>query len=217
MKQWILYVVLALAGCAQAPVPDWQQNTAAALDRYRMSLLAGDRNAAAGDFREALREAKRGGDISQLATVYLTQCALQQALLEFDSCPDYRALASLGTTAAHQAYFDWLQAAPALPDVPLLPAAYRELALHLEEKNPQAIHRIVSRIDTPVSRLIACGTVVKTGRADPALLQLAIETAARQGWKSAHLVYRKQLADVLEKAGRVEEAHQQRRLIEVLR
>jgi len=216
MKFLIFSVLLILlAGCVQAPLRDWEQNSAAALERYRQSLLVGDTSAAAGDFREALREAKRGGEVSLLAKVHLTQCALRQALLEFATCPDYRALAPLDQSALHQAYFDWLQAAPA--DARLLPVAYRELAARLQNPDAFDIATIIQRIDEPLARLIACATVVRAGREDAAVLHLATDTAARQGWKSAHLAFRRRLADYLEKTGRLQEARQERLLNEVLK
>jgi len=47
---------------------------------------------------------------------------------------------------------------------------------------PAAVRQIAS-IDDPLSLLIACGVWVKYLPVDESILQLAIDTAAKQGWR----------------------------------
>lgn len=215
MKPWIAALLLALAGCSPSPVQDWKRNAASALDDYRRHQLSGDREAAAADYREALREIKRGGDVVLLGKTYLARCALEHATLEFGGCPDYQALAAGDQTPANSAYYRLLQLAPQAGDEVLVPAAYRELvSILLRSGSPDAA--AVARIADPVSRLIACGLATKSGRTAAAVLELAIETAAYHGWKKAHLIYRERLAALQEGAGRLDEAQRLRRRNEVL-
>jgi hypothetical protein len=69
----------------------------------------------------------------------------------------------------------------------------------------------VQAIREPVSRVIAAGVLLRSGRADPQVLQIAADTASQQGWRRAVLAWLGAQALRAEQAGATEEAARLRR------
>lgn len=169
-----LCVLILLAGCAGGtPPPDWQMNAKASLERATDAYLSGNSRVEAAEFARARTELARSGRADLLARAELTRCAARVASLEFDDCPAFTALAQ-DAQPAERAYANYLAAQATAADMALLPAAQREA--------PAAIA-------DPLSRLVASGVLLRSGRADPALYALAADTASAQGWSRPLLAW----------------------------
>ena len=206
-------VALALAACAGGPPPpDWQLNAHGSLDRAVAAYLAGDTRVADAEFERAQGELSRTGRADLLARAALLRCAAQVASLELTRCPafePYRADAP----AAERAYAAYLagqagQASPA--DSALLPPAQQAVALAAAGAAADAA---LGAISDPVSRLVAAGVLLQTGRASPATITLAADTASAQGWRRPLLAWLEVLALRAERVGAVDEAQRLRRQI----
>jgi hypothetical protein len=199
----VLVLPLLLAACgSKPPAPDWETNAHGALDRYEKAFMAGDARVESAEFARARDELARTADAGLVARAELTRCALLVASLVFQPCAGFESL-RLDAPAAEGAYADYL-AGKALPkDAALLPAAHRAVAA------ASADAASVKAIGDPLARLVAAGVLFETGRASPALLQLAVDTASTQGWRRPLLAWlgaqarRAELAGAAQEAGRL--------------
>jgi hypothetical protein len=174
MRLGIAVVIAALiAGCGnRPPAPDWQGNAKAATERSIAANLVGNARVDAAELARARSEVGRTGRADLLARVELSHCAAQVASLAFGPCAGFEPLRG-DATATERAYADYLLAKPV--DAALLPEAHRGTA-------PAAIA-------DPLARLIAAGVQFEAGRADPALIALAVDTASAQGWRRPLLAW----------------------------
>lgn len=178
MIRLVLGLVAALlAACAGGPpAPDWQANAHAALGHFTAAYLAGEDRVARQELAIARREVSRTGQASQLARVELTACALRLASLQAPDCPAFDALAA-DADAAARAYADYLAGRWDGLEVRLLPAAHRQV---LSSRDALAT---LQAIDDPLARLVAAAVLLRAGRLSPSGIELAIDTASRQGWR----------------------------------
>lgn len=164
-----------LTACANSPpVPDWQANAKAATERSIAAYLVGNARIDAAELARARSEVARTGRTDLLARVELSHCAAQVASLVFGPCAGFEPLRA-DAAAPERAYADYLLARAAPADMALLPEAHRGVA--------------AASIADPLARLIAAGVQFEAGRADPALIALAIDTASAQGWRRPLLAW----------------------------
>lgn len=205
-RAWLIAAVLTvLAACADKPrVPDWQINAHGALERYVQAALTGDAKVESVEFERARHELESTGQTGMVARAELTRCAVRVASLNLDPCEGFERLRA-DAPAAERAYADYLAGRIAPPDVPLLPAQHRAVAM--EQGDAAAVKSIVD----PLSRLVAAGVLFRSGRASPEVLVLASETASAQGWRRPLLAWLGVQAMRAEQAGAVDEAQRLRR------
>lgn len=175
--------LILLAGCTGAPPPpDWQMNAKASLERATDAYLSGNDRVEAAEFARARVELARTGRADLLARAELTRCAARVASLEFDDCPAFTALAQ-DAAPDERAYANYLAAKATGADAALLPAAQRNMALGSTGS------AAVAGIADPLSRLVAAGVLLRSGRADPALYAIGADTASAQGWRRPLLAW----------------------------
>ncbi len=205
-RAWLIAAVLTvLAACADKPrVPDWQINAHGALERYVQAALTGDAKVESVEFERARHELESTGQPGMVARAELTRCAVRVASLNLDPCEGFERLRA-DAPAAERAYADYLAGRIAPPDVPLLPAQHRAVAM--EQGDAAAVKSIVD----PLSRLVAVGVLFRSGRASPEVLVLASDTASAQGWRRPLLAWLGVQAMRAEQAGAVDEAQRLRR------
>ncbi len=194
---------LLLAGCAShPPVPDWQGNARSATERAVAAYLVGDARIELAEFARARSEVGRTGRADLLARVELTHCAAQVASLVFGPCAGFEALRA-DAAAPERAYADYLRAQATPADVALLPEAHRASA----GNGP------IDGVADPLARLIAAGVRFEAGRADPALIASAVDTASAQGWRRPLLAWLGVQLKLARQAGASDEAERLRRRI----
>ena len=207
MKRWTLMVALVLAGCSSnPPVPDWQMNAKSASERSVAAYLTGNARIDAAELTRARAEVSRTGRADLLARVELTHCAAQVASLVFEPCAAFESLRA-DVAAPERAYADYLAGKLAQADAGLLPEAHRGVASNAS--GPSAIA-------DPLARLIAAGVLFRTDRADPALIQMAIETASAQGWRRPLLAWLNVQLKRAEAVGASDDVQQLRRRIAIV-
>jgi hypothetical protein len=184
-------------------------NAKGALERATEAYLSGSDRIEVVEFARARTELARTGRVDLLARAELTRCAVRVASLVFGDCPAFAALAQ-DAPPAERAYADYLAGKSAAQSTALLPPAQRDVA---EGKNGAAA---VRRIEDPLSRLVAAGVLMRTGRAEPALFSLAAETASSQGWRRPLLAWLSVQLQRAEGAGETVEATRLRRRIELV-
>ena len=209
-------LISSLAGCASGPPPpDWHADAKSALDRTVVAYLKGDSRVEAAEFERARGHIARTGRPELLARAELMRCAAQVASLAFDPCEGFDRLQA-DAAAPERAYAQHL-AARALPraEIELLPPEQRSAAAALAgpaDASPASVQAIAD----PLSRLIAVAVLFRAGKASPALIAQAADTASAQGWRRPLLAWLEVQALLADKAGDANEAQRLRRRIAVV-
>ena len=208
MKRTLCALMMAalLAACSSTPpAPDWQMNAKTASERAIAAYLSGNVRIDAAEQARARAEVARTGRADLLARVELAHCAAQVASLMFDACSAFEPLRA-DVPAPERAYADYLGGKLAVSEAALLPEAHRGVAV-----NPAALQGVAD----PLSRLVAAGVLFETNRADPQVIQTAIDTASAQGWRRPLLAWLNVQLKRAEAAGASDEAAQLRRRIAI--
>ncbi len=201
-------LTILLAGCASGPPPpDWQMNAKASLERATEAYLSGNTRVEVAEFARARTELARTGRADLLARAELTRCAAHVASLEFDDCPAFAALAQ-DAQPAERAYANYLIGKATAADAALLPSAQRELG--------SGGTAAIAAMPDPLSRLVAAGVLLRSGRADPGLYAVAADTASAQGWSRPLLAWLHLRAQRAEASADTELAARLRRRIELV-
>ena len=194
-----------LTACSSAPKPaDWQIEAKGAMERSVTAYLEGNSRVEAVEFARAKAEITSTGRVELLARAELLRCASHVASLVFEPCAGFEAIRQ-DAPAAERAYADYLAAALPPQGAALLPAQHRAAL--------SGGDAAVKSITDPLSQLVAAGVAFQSGRASPALTQLAIDTASSQGWRRPLLAWLGVQASLLDKSGLPEEAARLRRRI----
>jgi len=200
-----------LAACAGGPAPtDWQLNSKAAIDRSAAAYLAGDSALDQREFELGRAQIARTGRVDLMARAELIHCAARVASLVFEPCEGFEQLRPQAP-AAERAYADFLAARLQPQDVALLPPQQRVAAA--DHSNVDAALDALRAIKDPFSRLVGAAVLLQAGRASPAVMALAVDTASEQGWRRPLLAWLNVQVMRAEKAGATAEAERLRRRI----
>jgi hypothetical protein len=211
VRHVVASLALLLAACSSAPpAPEWQSNAKAALDRAVAAHLGGDTRVANAEFELARRELARTGRADLVAMAELTRCAVRVASLELGPCDGFETLRT-DATPAERAYADYLLSRVRAGDVALLPDHHRPFAAG--GLSGDAATSALGALDDSLARLVATGVLFQDGRADPAAIALAVDTASAQGWRRPLLAWLGVQLALAEKAGDSAGAERLRRRI----
>jgi hypothetical protein len=195
----LVALVMMLAACSSGPsAPNWQTNAKAALDRAVAAYLAGDTRIANVEFDLARCELASTGRADQVALAELTRCAVRVASLDVQPCEGFEKLRS-DATASERAYADFLANRVQPQDIALLPEQYRRVAA--VGVGTDVALTALKAVEDPLSRLVAAGVLFQGGRANPAAIALAVDTASAQGWRRPLLAWLGVQLALAEKAG----------------
>jgi hypothetical protein len=189
MRRTLAVLVLGLvAACASGPPPpEWQASARASLDHGVAAYLSGDAKAEAEDFERARSSIARTGRADLLARAELMRCAAQVASLVFAPCERFETLRS-DAPEAEQAYADFLAGRRLVPAaIARLPGTQQAIAAAVA--GGEASVTSVQSIDDPLSRLIGIAVLFQAGKASPAHISLAVDTASAQGWRRPLLAW----------------------------
>lgn len=204
-------LVVLLTACSSKPAaPDWQVNAKEALDRAVAAYLVGDTRVANVEFELARRELASTGRADQVALAELTRCAVRVASLDVGPCEGFERLRP-DATATERAYADYLANRAQPQDIALLPEPQRAFAAR--SLGGDAAVAALKTIDDPLARLVAIGVLFQGGRASPAVIELAVDTASAQGWRRPLLAWLGVQLALAEKSGDAVAAERLRRRI----
>lgn len=206
----VLAAVLA-SSCANAPkIPDWQIEAKAAMDRAVAAYLEGNTRVELAEISRARRQLSSTGRADLVASAELTRCATRVASLVFEPCAGFEALRP-DATEAQRAYADYLRGQLVPAQIPLLPATQRAGVARVAGDDLP-----LQGIDDPLSLLVAAGVLLESGKASPAIIAQAIDTASRQGWRRPLLAWLGVQAQRATQAGQSAEATRLLRRIELI-
>ena len=195
-----------LAACSSGPrAPDWQLEAKGSMDRSVAAYMEGNSRVEMAELERARGQLTRSGRADLLATAELLHCATRVASLVLDEpCTAFEKLRP-DATDAQRAYADYLKGQVQPQAIALLPEAQRAAAAG----NAGAL----AGITDPLSKLVAAGVLLQTGKADPAVIRQAIEAASAQGWRRPLLAWLGVELRRAEQAGNTAEADRLRRRI----
>ena len=209
----LVAVGLLVTACAsRPPPPDWQMNARQAIDAAVAAYLEGNARLEAAETARARSEIARTGRADLLARAELTGCAARVASLEFGPCDGFERLRQ-DAAAPELAYADYLAGRLPPDQVARLPAAQRGVAAAADADSAAAA---LAQIADPVSRLVAAGVLLQTGRANPAVIVQAVDTASAQGWRRPLLAWLGVQVQRAEQAGDADAAQRLRRRIALI-
>lgn len=203
-------VAVLLSACSSTPPPpDWKLNAVSLLEHFQARWLEGDGKTAELALDKARAEIARTGRLDLLARAELAACATRAAALDFSPCAGYERLSS-EAAANDVAYARFLAGDWAGLDAGLLPAHYADL---VKARDDAAANRAAAEMKDPLPRLIAAAVLFKAGRAEPASLATAVDTASERGWRRPLLAWLNvQLKRAQAAADNAAAAHLQRRI-----
>jgi len=207
IKFFAIAAALLMGACSSSPKPaDWQLESKSAMERSVAAYLEGNSRVEAVEFARARAEISSTGRFDLMARAELLHCASHVASLVFEPCSGFESLRQ-DAPPAERAYADYLLARLQPQDVPLLPPAQRAAAAGNEDA--------IKTMADPLSRLVAAGVAMQSGRASPALVQTAVDTASSQGWRRPLMAWLGVQLALADKAGDLEAAARLRRRIEL--
>lgn len=205
MNYLVPLIALALTACANhPPPPDWLLIAESATGNHARLWLEGRDKLAEIQLNAAREAVSRTGDADQQARVELHACAVRLASLQGGQCPAFDTLAA-DAGRSENAYAAYLSGTLPAADRQLLPESQR-----LAWQNPQALNNI----NDPLARLVAAAALLEAGRLPPEGIQIAIDTAAGQGWRRPLLAWLSLARERLERTGDPSGSEAMRRRIE---
>ena len=208
-----LWAAAALVGCStKPPLPDWQLQSHASLQRATAAYLQGDDRVAGIELALARKHLSSTGRPDLLANAELVHCAARAASLILEDCTGFAPLRP-DATPAQRAYADYLRGQVTPVDRQLLPPAQRTV---MQSTTPDATTQAIAAIGDPLSKLLAAALVLQAGNTTPAMLALAVETASAQGWRRPLLAWLGMQAQRAEQAGQADEALKLRRRMDLV-
>jgi hypothetical protein len=197
-----------LAVCLAGLLAACGNNADGAQDRYERAYLSGRDRVSASEFTRFRTEVASTAQPGLVARAELTRCAMQVASLDLAPCAGFEPLRS-DAPEAERAYADFLEGKATPEQAKLLPEDYRGIA------GGQGGGAALKGIKNPMSRLIAAAVLLRMQKADPEVLQIAVDTASEQGWRRAVLAWLGAQAMRAEQAGATEEAARLRRRMQL--
>ena len=190
MKKMIFIVpfVILFLGCSTSlPLNQWQYKSTTAFNAYKESFLKRDLIVAKADLKRAIKHAKMSADLKQLASIYLSKCALEISVSsEKHECQEYRAIESLVKSEKLKSYYLFLQKKDT--NVELLPKEYREVASAVATNSLEYKEKLFA-IEKPTSFFITASLLQE--RLDEKDIDRVIKKASLYGYKNIVLFWLK--------------------------
>ena len=206
-------ICLALAACSsQTPAPAWQADAHSAAQRATDAYLSGQDRVAQLEWQRAREAIARTGQPALMARLELLHCAAQAASAMPDACHRYVALQA-DAQPAEKVYAAYLEAQPlSAAQIALLPAPQQGVAAAAGQGGGAQ----VAALTDPLAQLVAAGVLLRRGQASPAVVQTAVDTASRQGWRRPLLAWLGVQRQLAEQGGLPDEAARLRRRMDLL-
>ncbi len=191
MKKLLTFMLcLFLTGCGSAkPVPDWLSSGHNQLENYKKSYLSGKEKIAVSQFKGAINEIKKSGDLEILSRAYLIRMALQTATLENVNSDEYLKIDAVQPSLQNRSFFAFLKGEISQVDDTMLPQQYRSFCSALRKNAGADFVQEIGKMEDPLSRLIAIGLLVRLHQDNESSLKMAVDISSAEGWKKALLVY----------------------------
>ncbi len=182
-----LFTLVFTACSTKAPPNRWQYQSNSAYKNFEQYYLENHTDMAASEFNRARSYATQSADLSTLARIELSRCALKFALLEPFSCKEYEDLIPLTHDRELLTYYSFLSGKATAEFQPLLPHQYQKLASLQIQNNNALIDQEIKTMTPLTSRMIAAALEFK--HLDESTIEAIITDASYLGYKHAVIVW----------------------------
>lgn len=188
-KLSVIILILLICACGSKEIPEWKDTSSKQLESYKHYFLTNKESTSEPHFAKAKKAIARSNDLNLLGTAYLTRYALYISVLDDFDDTDFLRINKIQPDARNFSYYNFIKGNFIATDNSLLPAHYGKLLKPAQNKDLAAAVREINNIEDPLSRLVACGVWVKHLPYDENILQIAINTAADNGWGKPLFAY----------------------------
>ncbi len=200
-------LLIMISGCStKRPDDAWRYNTATAYKYAEQYFLEGKNALAQSEYRRSESYAKQSADLTPLARLYLSKCALNRSVLLEDACDEYRSISEHSDDPSLPGYFALLSQDFRQKDISSFPPQYQPFAKAYLSKERHAIQKSIANIELLTSQMIAAA--IAREYLDDATMETIIERASYFGYKRAVIAWMQQLIDTTddaEKAARLKQ------------
>ena len=140
----------------------WQYKTHNSYKSFEKYFLEYKLDLAAIELARAREYASQSADLSTLAQIELSACALKVALLEPYTCQRFDALEALANSDKLTAYKHFLQNTLSKKELDNLPGQYKDFAQSRLENDTKQMQAEVSKITPLTSKMIAASLIQDT-------------------------------------------------------
>jgi hypothetical protein len=191
----LLIIVISFSGCGGSKkTPGWIDTSYNQLENYKENYLSGKDRIAELQFNKAVDEIKKSGNLEILGRAYLTKYAVHVAVLEVFDEKEYLSIEALEAIPQNRTFYNFLKGSFDKVDESLLPKQYNEVLKVFRKGTFEDAAHEISKMEDPLPKLIAAGLLIQKNIRNEAVLKIAIDTAAQNGWKKALLAYLEKLA-----------------------
>jgi len=188
-KLSVIVIIFLICSCGSKQIPEWKDTSSRQLESYKYYFLTDKEGTSEPHFVKAKKAIASSNDLNLLGTAYLIRYALYvSVLLDFDDT-DFLRINKIQPDATNFSYYNFIKGNFQTADYNLLPAHYSKLLKPAQDKDLATAVREITSIDDPLSRLVACGVWVKYLPYDNNILQIAVNTAADNGWGKPLFAY----------------------------
>jgi len=153
MKTLLILLLLIFQGCSfKSPQNKWQYESTAAFTSYTKNYLQSNDTIAKNDLKRAISHATKSADLTQLATIYLGECALHVSVGKKDKCERYDAIAPLVKNQYLNAYKHFINKKFTDPSIQQLEDEKQTFAALMRQQKAQAVNTfVINSFDKPKS------------------------------------------------------------------
>ncbi|MDB2562474.1 hypothetical protein N9X61_02600 [Sulfurimonas sp.] len=188
MKYLLIFTLLFFSACSIKTAPnEWQYKSANAFSSYTQNFLKSNDVLAKNDLDRAVQHAKKSADLTQLARIYLGECALNISVGVNDSCEKYTNIQELLDNRELDAYYAFLTLSISRENIKYLPSQYQEFAQSFSTSNFKEATLKTLSIEKETSRLL-CASLLKD-KIENTSKRKFIETASYNGYKKTVLFW----------------------------
>jgi hypothetical protein len=190
----LLIFIILISGCGGSKqIPDWIKASFNELENYKKNYLSGKDRIAELQFNKAVDEIKKSGNLEILGRAYLTKYAVHVAVLEVFDEKEYLSIEALEAIPQNRTFYNFLKGSFDKVDESLLPRQYNGVLKVFRKGNYEDAAHEISKMEDPLSKLIAVGLLIQKNTYEEGILKIAIDTAAQNGWKKALVAYLEKL------------------------
>lgn len=205
--------MLFISGCTKERYI-WKINANSHFGKYQNFWFKGDDFKAKYYLEYAINEAKNSYQVTDLATLHLSSCAIQKARFEAVTCSQYELLVLLAPNKELQAYHAFINGKPL--DIEYLTKRYINVYEAIKQKNSTQVYEAIKKLKSPISKAIASYVAHLHGLYDEVISDYMIDTASMYGYHALMLQHMHQKVALLEQRDAFDEAQKIKSFIEVI-
>lgn len=192
MKKLLLAVVLALVvtGCATKEKYIWKIDGQSYFETYQKYLFKGDYFKAKYYLKFAVKEAKNSSQLKDLATVYLSDCAMQRALFTNVECTQFDALESIVHSDTLTAYKHFIVSKKL--NATKLPPRYQIAYKAIQARSTSLLLTQLQELQSIYTKAIVAFVAKQHNNISLEIIDYMIDEASQYGYQALMIEWMKQ-------------------------